>query len=50
MKKPIAPQCLNHGDPDIYELKLKFIPQILKYYALQGWTLDHPDRNKNINH
>lgn len=50
LKPPATPKYLYEKNVDQYDLQFRFLPQVLKYYALKGWSLDHPDKSKNINH
>lgn len=48
-KPPPTPQYLYEKDVDLYDLQFRYLPQVLKYYALKGWSLDNKDKSKNIN-
>lgn len=49
-KPPKTPHYFNDKNIDLYHLQFTYLPQMLKYYALKGWTLDSKDLSTNINH
>ena len=50
MKKPIRPSSLYGDQPDMYQIPFQYLPRVLKYYCLNGWSLDGDDKKKNINY
>lgn len=48
-KPPPTPKYLYEKEVDHHDLQFRYFPQVLKYYALKGWSLDNKDRSRNIN-
>lgn len=48
MQKPIIPNDLSKLS--LHELEFNYLPQLLHYYALQGFNFNSSDETKNINH